>query len=88
VVLLRGDCGFSLTSAPRYYDPKTNGLDFKGFMEDVDKAPSGSVFLIHACAHNPTGERTTCLGHFGYCKHGWAAGCEDFRQVYSSDNHR
>ena len=24
-------------------------------MEDINKAPNGSVFLIHACAHNPTG---------------------------------
>ncbi|KAL6043091.1 aspartate transaminase aat1 [Balamuthia mandrillaris] len=39
----------------RYYDPETNGLDIKGFLEDVKNAPSGSVFLLHACAHNPTG---------------------------------
>lgn len=81
----------------RYYNPKTKGLDFNGFMEDVmvrvytrscteearilrffqsfmlgdqvsnfisgvyfnpccvQNAPSGSVFLLHACAHNPTG---------------------------------
>ena len=24
-------------------------------MEDIDAAPSGSFFLLHACAHNPTG---------------------------------
>lgn len=39
----------------RYYDAATKGLDFKGLMEDVKKAPNGSVFLLHACAHNPTG---------------------------------
>eukprot|EP00850_Spirogloea_muscicola_P004358 SM000018S03723 [mRNA] locus=s18:1045783:1048302:+ [translate_table: standard] len=39
----------------RYYDPATRGLDFKGLMEDVNAAPSGSFFLLHACAHNPTG---------------------------------
>ena len=33
----------------------TNGVDFKGFVDDVKKAEDGSVFLIHACAHNPTG---------------------------------
>jgi len=39
----------------RYFDPKTNGLDFKGVLEDVTSAPTGSIFLLHACAHNPTG---------------------------------
>jgi len=39
----------------RYYDPATKGLDFSGLMEDVKSAPNGSVFLLHACAHNPTG---------------------------------
>jgi len=39
----------------RYYDDKTCGLDFKGFLEDVKNAPAQSLFLFHACAHNPTG---------------------------------
>jgi len=39
----------------RYYDPATCGLDFSGLMEDVNNAPEGSIFLLHACAHNPTG---------------------------------
>lgn len=39
----------------RYYDPKTKGLDFKGMLEDLDTKPNGSAFLLHACAHNPTG---------------------------------
>lgn len=38
-----------------YYDPKTVGLDFQGFIEALENAPDGSVFLLHACAHNPTG---------------------------------
>jgi len=38
-----------------YYDPKTIGLDFSGFLDSLLKAPRRSVFLIHACAHNPTG---------------------------------
>ena len=40
----------------RYLDNKTNGLDFTGFLDDVNKAAKGSVFLLHACAHNPTGK--------------------------------
>jgi len=39
----------------RYYKPETRGLDFEGMMEDIKAAPSGSFFLLHACAHNPTG---------------------------------
>lgn len=39
----------------RYYDPKTCGLDFAGMVEDLSSVPSGSVILLHACAHNPTG---------------------------------
>ncbi|KAL6765470.1 aspartate aminotransferase [Haematococcus lacustris] len=39
----------------RYYKPATRGLDLEGMMEDIQAAPSGSVFLLHACAHNPTG---------------------------------
>ncbi|KAK7467029.1 Aspartate aminotransferase, cytoplasmic [Stygiomarasmius scandens] len=38
-----------------YYDPKTIGLDFDGFMNALTSAPNHSIFLIHACAHNPTG---------------------------------
>eukprot|EP00301_Raphidiophrys_heterophryoidea_P018970 c3960_g1_i1.p1 GENE.c3960_g1_i1~~c3960_g1_i1.p1 ORF type:complete len:434 (+),score=116.29 c3960_g1_i1:89-1303(+) len=39
----------------RYYDAKTRGLDFAGMIEDMQAAPEGSVFLLHVCAHNPTG---------------------------------
>jgi aspartate aminotransferase len=39
----------------RYYKPATRGLDFEGLMEDINGAEEGSVFLLHACAHNPTG---------------------------------
>ncbi|KAG8748674.1 Aspartate aminotransferase, cytoplasmic [Ceratobasidium sp. 414] len=38
-----------------YYDPKTIGLDFSGFVGSLKSAPVRSVFLLHACAHNPTG---------------------------------
>merc|ERR1711879_213695 len=43
------------TASYRYYDPKTCGLDFDGFREDIDRAEEGSILLLHACAHNPTG---------------------------------
>jgi aspartate aminotransferase len=38
-----------------YYDPRTIGLDFAGFVATLQSAPERSVFLLHACAHNPTG---------------------------------
>jgi len=38
----------------RYYNGK-GGLDFEGFKQDVSNAADGSFFLLHACAHNPTG---------------------------------
>lgn len=39
----------------RYIDSKTNMLDFDGLMKDFRDCPEGSVILLHACAHNPTG---------------------------------
>jgi len=39
----------------RYWDPKTRGLDINGMLTDLANAPNGSIVLLHACAHNPTG---------------------------------
>jgi aspartate aminotransferase len=39
----------------RYYDNVNKCLDFDGMKNDLYKANNGSVFLIHSCAHNPTG---------------------------------
>jgi aspartate aminotransferase len=39
----------------RYYDRSKNGLDLQGLLQDLDNAPDGSIILLHACAHNPTG---------------------------------
>ncbi|KAI8851926.1 pyridoxal phosphate-dependent transferase [Chytridium lagenaria] len=39
----------------RYFDKKTNGLDFAGLTEDLKNIPDESIVLLHACAHNPTG---------------------------------
>lgn len=38
-----------------YYEPETRSLDFDGCLASLSKAPAGSVVLLHACAHNPTG---------------------------------
>ncbi|KAI5196997.1 putative aspartate aminotransferase [Aureobasidium subglaciale] len=39
----------------RYYNKDTIGLDFEGMVEDIKNMPKGSIVLLHACAHNPTG---------------------------------
>lgn len=39
----------------RYYDNKNYKLDISGLLEDLDKAPNGTIVLLHSCAHNPTG---------------------------------
>ncbi|KAL7267017.1 aspartate transaminase aat1 [Rhizina undulata] len=39
----------------RYYNKETIGLDIDGLLEDIKNASRSSIFLLHACAHNPTG---------------------------------
>ncbi|KAA0071734.1 amino acid aminotransferase [Rhodanobacter sp. T12-5] len=46
--------GFELLDY-RYYDAATHGLDFTGMLEDLGKLEPGTVVLLHACCHNPTG---------------------------------
>lgn len=48
------DAGLEVKSF-RYFDPKTLGLDYNGLIEDLKAAPAGSIIVLHACAHNPTG---------------------------------
>ncbi|KAF4126700.1 aspartate aminotransferase, cytoplasmic [Geosmithia morbida] len=38
-----------------YFDKKTKGLDFAGMKGAIQDAPDGSIIVLHACAHNPTG---------------------------------
>ena len=35
--------------------------NIQGMLEDMRKAPDGSVVLLHACAHNPTGAPGSAL---------------------------
>ncbi|KAJ1722526.1 aspartate transaminase aat1 [Coemansia erecta] len=39
----------------RYFDAATNGLNLAAMLEDLRAIPRGSIVLLHACAHNPTG---------------------------------
>ncbi|KAI9760271.1 MAG: hypothetical protein M4579_001785 [Chaenotheca gracillima] len=38
-----------------YFSAKTKGLDIDGMLSGIEAAPEGSIILLHACAHNPTG---------------------------------
>jgi aromatic-amino-acid transaminase len=38
-----------------YYDAATHGLNFAGMLADLGKLEPGSIVLLHACCHNPTG---------------------------------
>ncbi len=49
-----GKAGFK-TKGYRYWNPKARNLDIEGMLADLGAAPSGSIILLHACAHNPTG---------------------------------
>jgi aromatic-amino-acid transaminase len=49
-----GTAGFDVSDY-RYYDPATHGLDFTGMLADLGALEPGTVVLLHACCHNPTG---------------------------------
>jgi len=51
---LVGSSGLSLLRYP-YYDPVTRGVSFGRMVEHFARLPAGSVVLLHACCHNPTG---------------------------------
>jgi aspartate aminotransferase, cytoplasmic len=38
-----------------YFSADTKMLDFDGMVSAISSAPKGSIILLHACAHNPTG---------------------------------
>ena len=38
-----------------YYDAATRSLNFDGFLSAVEAMPQGSIVVLHACCHNPTG---------------------------------
>ena len=38
-----------------YYDAQKRGVDFEGLIASLEAASSGTVVVLHACCHNPTG---------------------------------
>ena len=51
---LLGTCGLELARYP-YYDPATHDVDYGRMRDHLARLPEGSVVLLHACCHNPTG---------------------------------
>jgi len=46
--------GFVVNAYP-YYEPATRGVNFAGMLGALKAMPAGSIVLLHACCHNPTG---------------------------------
>ncbi|MEW6705931.1 MAG: amino acid aminotransferase [Pseudomonadota bacterium] len=48
------NAGFPVATYP-YYDATKRGIDFEGMLAALNAAPAGTVVVLHACCHNPTG---------------------------------
>ncbi|MEK7946661.1 amino acid aminotransferase [Pigmentiphaga sp. YJ18] len=46
--------GFEVVNYP-YYDAATHGVNFAGMIAALESYPAGTVVVLHACCHNPTG---------------------------------
>ena len=46
--------GFAVHSYP-YYDPAGHSVRFGDMLQALEAAPAGSIIVLHACCHNPTG---------------------------------
>ncbi|WP_042814855.1 aromatic amino acid transaminase, partial [Xanthomonas citri] len=49
-----GAAGFEVVDYT-YFDAAIHGLNFDGMLADLAKLEPGTVVLLHACCHNPTG---------------------------------
>ncbi|MEO8542774.1 MAG: amino acid aminotransferase [Burkholderiaceae bacterium] len=48
------NAGFSVVSYP-YYDAQNRSIDFAGMTAALEAAAPGTIVVLHACCHNPTG---------------------------------
>jgi aromatic-amino-acid transaminase len=48
------NAGFTVNTYP-YYDAASHGVNFSGMLQSLKALPSGSIVVLHACCHNPTG---------------------------------
>uniref|UniRef100_T1DNU1 Aspartate aminotransferase n=1 Tax=Crotalus horridus TaxID=35024 RepID=T1DNU1_CROHD len=86
------DAGFKDIRNYHYWDATNRGLDIQGFLSDLESAPEFSIFILHACAHNPTGtdptqeqwkqiaavmKRRFLFPFFDSAYQGFASGCLD-----------
>lgn len=46
--------GFAVDTYP-YYDAATRSINFAGMLAALNAAAEGTIVLLHACCHNPTG---------------------------------
>jgi aromatic-amino-acid transaminase len=46
--------GFKVNNYP-YYDANTRGVNFDGMLKALQTMAAGSIVVLHACCHNPTG---------------------------------
>jgi aromatic-amino-acid transaminase len=46
--------GFPVAQYP-YYDAAKKGIDFDGMLGALNAAAAGTIVVLHACCHNPTG---------------------------------
>ena len=46
--------GFKVDSHP-YYDAANRGVNFDGMLAALNAATAGTIVVLHACCHNPTG---------------------------------
>ncbi len=46
--------GFTVRNYP-YYDAATRGVNFTGLIDALNSAKPGTVIVLHACCHNPSG---------------------------------
>jgi len=46
--------GFEVETYP-YYDATRQGVDFAAMLAALNAAPAGTIVVLHACCHNPTG---------------------------------
>lgn len=54
------NAGFTV-GAYRYYDAQNRQLNFEGMKADLNAATAGTIVVLHACCHNPTGYDLTAV---------------------------
>lgn len=52
---LLGSAGLKVEKYP-YYDPINNTVRFEPMLDALEQLAAGSVIVLHACCHNPTGQ--------------------------------